>query len=117
MVVMSWGYHLMREIRFLIEMGQRVARRRKELHLTQEQVAEQVNLSIQSISCVELGKKAIRPENLVNLCRVLNISCDYILTGEISNEQLSGILQKLTDLNDDDYKMVDNLITRLNKRS
>ena len=102
---------------FLIEMGKRIANRRRELNLTQEQIAEQVNLSLQSISCIELGKKAIRPQNLLNVCRVLNTSCDYILTGEKSKQQLSGIIKKLSSLPEDDYIIVENLIDHLNKRS
>lgn len=106
----------MNEKTFLIEMGKRIAQRRKELKLTQEQVANDINLSLQSISCIELGKKAIRPENLFNLCCILNTSCDYILTGKKSKDQLDEISQKLATLKDDDYKMVESLIDHLNKR-
>lgn len=107
----------MGERSYLIEIGQRIFKRRKDLNLTQEQVAEQVDLSVQSISCIELGKKAIRPINLVNLCRVLNTSCDYILTGEKTINELDGILPKIAILKDDDYKIVESLIDHLNKRS
>lgn len=48
----------------LIAMGQRIARRRKELRLTQETVAERMGVSLQTVSCFELGKKAIRSEDL-----------------------------------------------------
>lgn len=102
--------------KFLIEMGNRIATRRRELNLTQEKVAEEMNISIQSLSCIELGKKAIRPENLYNLCKTLNISADYILSGRKSADQLSDITKKLRLLNDDDYKVVVNLIDHFNKR-
>lgn len=100
---------------FLIDMGNRIAKRRKELKLTQEKVAEAMNISVQSLSCIELGKKAIRPENLYNLSQVLNVSADYILSGNKSVEQLDGITKKLSALQDDDYCMVEALIDRLNK--
>ena len=96
--------------RFLIEMGNRISKQRKSLNLTQEQVAEAMNISIQSLSCIELGKKAIRPENLVNLCAVLNVSTDYILTGKMTENQLNGITKKLSVLQDEDYKMIEMLI-------
>ena len=64
--------------KLLKEIGVRINARRKELGFTQEQLAEQMEVSIQMISNLELGKKAIRPENLVKLCSVLNISADYI---------------------------------------
>lgn len=41
----------------LKEMGIRIAKRRKEHHLTQEQIAERMNVSLQMISNLELGKK------------------------------------------------------------
>lgn len=101
---------------FLIEMGTRISKRRKELQLTQEQLAEGMDLSLQSISCIELGKKAIRPENLLNLCRCLNVSADYILTGVKSTHQLEGIFLKLSTMPEDDYKLVETLIDHLRQR-
>lgn len=98
---------------FLIDMGNRISKRRKELQLTQERLAEMMDLSLQAISCIELGKKAIRPENLLNLCRSLQISADYILTGEKSAHQLEGIFLKLATMSEDDYKMVTTLIDHL----
>lgn len=101
---------------FLIEMGQRITKRRKELNKTQEQIAEFMNISIQSLSCIELGKKAIRPENLYNLCIALDISPDYILMGKKSPQQLEGIQAKLSTLRADDYSIIENLIDHLNNR-
>lgn len=102
---------------FLIEMGERISKRRKELKLTQEQLAESINLSLQSISCIELGKKAIRPENLVNLCNTLKVSADYVLTGQKTINQLEGIFKKLATLKDDDYNVVETLVDHLNKKN
>lgn len=65
--------------KLLREIGARIDLRRKELDLTQEQLAELMDVSIQMISNLELGKKAIRPENLVKLCAVLDVSADHIL--------------------------------------
>ena len=102
---------------FLINMGNRILKRRKELGLTQEQLAEAMELSLQSVSCIELGKKAIRPENLFKLCRALDISSDYILTGEKSARQLDGIVKKLATLSEDNYIIVETLIDHLIKIS
>ncbi len=101
---------------FLIDMGNRIMKKRKELGLTQEKLAEAMELSLQSISCIELGKKAIRPENLFKLCRTLDVSADYILTGEKTVCQLDGINKKLATLNEDDYQIVETLIDHIRKR-
>ena len=50
-------------------------------YMTQETLAEKMDVSIQMISNLEGGKKAIRPENLVKLCTALDVSADYILRG------------------------------------
>lgn len=94
----------------LKEMGIRISKRRKEYHLTQEQVAEQMNVSLQMISNLELGKKAIRPENLVKLCHVLDVTADYILTGRKTSTDVQSIANKLSFLPDDDIQMVESLI-------
>ena len=98
---------------FLLEMGKRIADRRKELHITQEQLAEKVSLSLQSVSCIELGKKAVRPDNLLHICTALDISPDYILSGRRTAEQLDGIMKKLTALDDSDFAAVEQLIDHL----
>lgn len=103
------------DAQFLMDMGERISKRRKELNLTQEQLAESINLSLQSISCIELGKKAIRPQNLVNLCNTLEVSTDYILTGKKEVKQLEGVFKKLAVLNESDYTMVENLVNHLYK--
>ena len=98
---------------FLIDMGSRIAKRRKELHLTQEQLAEKMGLSLQSISCIELGKKAVRPENLANLCIYLDVTADYILYGKRNEKQMKDTVAKLATLPPEAYRTVQDLINLL----
>lgn len=56
--------------------GSRITQRRKMLGMPQEQLAEIIDLSIQTISNIENGKKAVRPENLIKICRALNSTTD-----------------------------------------
>ena len=98
---------------FLVNMGARIAKRRKELHLTQEQLAEKMGLSLQSISCIELGKKAIRPENLANLCIHLDVSADYILYGKRNERQMRDTVSKLSCLSPKAFQTVQALIDLL----
>lgn len=102
--------------KFLEEMGHRISRQRKALNMTQEQVAEAMNISIQSLSCIELGKKAIRPENLYNLCITLGVSADYILMGRKSADQTEGVIRKLASLSEEDYQLVETVIHHLSNR-
>ena len=100
---------------FLINMGVRIAQQRKELKLTQEQLAEKMGVSLQTIYCIELGKKAVRPENLANLCSYLNISSDYILYGKRDSQQMTDVITKLSNLKPEEYQAVQTLIELLYK--
>lgn len=99
----------------LFELGNRIYERRKELNMTQENLAEAVGLSIQSISCIELGKKAVRPENLVNICRALDVSADYLLFGERSEKQLEPVAEMVSRLGSDDLELLKTIIKRMSK--
>lgn len=94
-------------------MGLRISERRKELNLTQEKLAEKMGVSLQTISCIELGKKAIRPENLANLCLHLDVSADYVLYGRRNEQQMIDIVSKISTLSTEEYKIVENLVTFL----
>lgn len=101
---------------FLLEMGLRIAQRRKELHMTQESLAEAVGLSLQSISCIELGKKGIRPQNLAKLCIALNVTSDFILFGKRTEQQTNDLLSKITTLDDNSYQAIQSLVNLLIKK-
>ncbi len=94
----------------LKNMGERIYTKRKELKLTQEQVAEKMGVSVQMISNLECGKKAIRPENLIKICDILNVSSDYILTGcnIVSKSEITD--NKLSLLNENELNLINNLI-------
>lgn len=100
---------------FLEKMGVRTSKRRKELHLTQEQLAEKMGVSLQTVSCIELGKKAVRPENLANMCFYLGVTTDYILYGKRSEKQMDDTVAKLSELSPEAYDTVQNLIDLLVK--
>ena len=71
--------------KFLVDMGMRIAQRRKQMCLTQEQLAELAEVSIKTVGSAENGQKALRPENIVRFARALNMDISYLLTGEVSD--------------------------------
>lgn len=100
----------------LVEMGDRISKRRKYLKLTQEQLAETVGVSTQMISNLELGKKAIRPENLIKICTALGVSADYLLIGVESENPYKDIAEKLPDLSKEELKIVREIIDYMNTK-
>lgn len=101
---------------FLKDMGQRIMLRRKTLRMTQEELAEKLGVSTQMISNLELGKKAIRPENLAKLCSVLNLSADFVLTGTNTRTAVDSVAEKLSQLSDEELQLVSNLVNYMNNQ-
>ena len=90
----------------LQEIGSRIQFCRKRLGLTQEQLSEKMNVSIQMISNMERGNKAIRIDNLVKLSNILEVSTDYILTGKQNAADIHSLSSKLSGLSEEDRKTV-----------
>ena len=106
----------MSDERLLHEMGLRIAAKRRECGITQEQLAEKMDVSIQMISNLEGGKKAIRPENLVKLCRTLCVSADYILCGGDSEFHKETFNEKFSSLSAKKQSLVKELVNELADR-
>lgn len=101
----------------LKKIGNRIVKRRKECHLTQEQLAERMNVSIQMISNLERGNKAIKIDNLLKLCDILHTSTDYILCGKHTENDIPYLADKLLQLTKSDYEMIEMLVNyRLNHK-
>lgn len=100
----------MGDAEFLQEMGRRIMVRRKGLQMTQEELASRMGVSTQMISNLELGKKAIRPENLSRLCGILQVSSDFILNGADTRTKVNSVAEKLLELTDGQLLMVNDMI-------
>lgn len=94
----------------LLQIGKRILDRRKQLQLTQEELAEQANITPQTISSAELGKKALRPENIIKICTALNISTDYLLRGIVTPDDYSRLTQQFSQLSSAQYQHLENII-------
>ena len=77
---------------FLVEMGHRLCQQRKRMKLTQEKLAELSELSVKTIISAEKGQKALRPENIVQICRLLEMDVSYFMTGHVSQNQAISAL-------------------------
>lgn len=94
----------------LIDMGERLSRRRKQLGWTQEQLAEKAKTTTQTISTAETGRKALRPENILKLCDALDISIDYLFRGNLTNEDYSFLSTKISQLTPEQYRYLETII-------
>ena len=82
-----------------VEIGARIAARRKQLGLTQETASEAADISLQFFACVERGIKNMRARNVIKVANALGVSTDYILLGttnEMDDSKLSEMLKPLS---------------------
>lgn len=90
--------------------GKRIQNQRKHRGYTQEQLAEMMNVSIQMVSNLERGNKAIRIDNLIKLSQILEISTDYILTGKENTTAIDELALRIGQLHPRDREMIDILV-------
>lgn len=98
----------------LQEIGKRIMDRRKKLGLTQEALAEKGEVTTQFVSYAESGKRAMRPENLLKISSALEVSADYLLTGEIIDKDLLILSDKLRRLTPSQVRTVEAIIDECN---
>ncbi len=88
---------------YTTETGKRILLRRKSLGWTQERAAEEAGLSTHFYATVETGLSDTLSENIVKIARALQVSTDYILTGQPSTGDRDAILSMIEPLKGLEY--------------
>ena len=70
----------MQELDYL-QIGSRIRKKREECMMTQEQLAEQLNVSVKFVRDIETGAKGMSLRTLCRLSQFLMLSTDSILYG------------------------------------
>ena len=94
----------------LINIGKRIQYCRRERGYTQEHLAEMMNVSVQMISNLERGNKAIRIENLIKISHIFNVSTDYILMGKECVSDVQPLTQQITLLPEREKRIIESLV-------
>lgn len=66
--------------------GRRIKTARENKRLTQEQLAELVDLSPMHVSVIERGVKLPKLETLINIANVLDVPADVLLQDVVNNQ-------------------------------
>ena len=66
-----------------MKLGDNILKLRKDCKLSQEQLAEKIDVTRQTISNWELGETSPNPEQLKLLSKALNVSIDELLNNDI----------------------------------
>ncbi len=62
--------------------GERIKSRREELGWKQDDLATKAGISKSFLSDLENGKRNVGADKLLDIARALNLSLDYLMTGE-----------------------------------
>lgn len=93
-----------------IQIGRRIQQSREISGYTQEKLADKIDVSTQYISDLERGIVGTSIPTLIKICNTLCVSSDYILMGKSEQTDISGILNRLQYLSQDEIKIIENSI-------
>ena len=82
-------------------LGEKIAKQRKELNYTQEQLADILGVSRQSISKWESDIAYPETDKLIELGKLFDCSMDYLLKEEVTEKsgvQASGFTEKVEEI-------------------
>lgn len=97
-----------------ILMGQRMKSRRKELKITQSQLAEDIGISNNYVSSIETGNETPSLDTFVRICNRLNVTPDYLLLGSMhSNNVSQNIIDSLRLCNEYDIEFLQSYVEKL----
>lgn len=77
------------------DMGARLSAHRKNMQMTQEEVAEMLDISLKHYSELERGVTGISVDGLVSISDKLGINIDYLLKG---SEKITSLPNDLIEL-------------------
>ena len=83
------------------ELGNKIAKKRKELGLTQIEFAERLSVTRQTVSRWEAGSVMPDIEKISDIASFLGVSCNYLLKDEVKEESganFSGVSRLLQSL-------------------
>lgn len=69
----------------LLLFSERLRNRRNALGLTQEHVADTINISLRFYQMLERGEKSMSLDTLIGLSKTLTVSIDYLLFGDVQH--------------------------------
>ena len=82
------------------ELGNKIARKRKDLGMTQNEFAEKLSVTRQTVSRWEAGTVLPDIDKIPDIASILDVSCDYLLKDDREEEKpanVGGVSRLLLD--------------------
>lgn len=88
----------MNENELIQSAGKRIAQIRRTHRMTQEALAERLNITSKHVSCIENGKAFFSLQKLVEFCEVMGCTIDYILTGKTEHPDMKKLCPEFLEI-------------------
>lgn len=95
-----------------IQIGEQIKSAREQARMTQEQMAERIEVSPQFVSDLERGVVGISLTTLKRVCTVLGVSSDQILFGAPGEDRSAVIADKCRNLPDKQFAILIEIIDK-----
>ena len=93
-----------------LEIGERIRKRRLELHLSQEQLAEKAGISVNTLSRLECGQSSTSIDKFRRILLALDADANYLIGMEVPKVKETGgdeqVFLRFRHLEDEDQKVV-----------
>ena len=101
------------------EIGQRIARRRKELGLRQVQVCERAGINDKYLSCIERATSIPSLEVIIKLALALDTTPDAFLTGSIryDSDEWREVAERMLNMNTKQLSLARSFLTWLSQQT
>lgn len=98
---------------FDINIGFRIRTLREKHGYSREKFSEMANIGAKFLYEIECGKKGMSAFTLYNIANALNVSSDYILTGNSAEDDLEYIKNIVSTIPKSKQKTVESIIEKL----
>lgn len=92
------------------EIGKRIREYRKLKNLSQEQLAEKINISTTHMSHIETGSTKLSLQVLVDIAKVLNVNTDDLIFEQKSQILVNRINNILSECNEEQIEVITNIV-------
>lgn len=87
-------------------LGLRIMQRRKQLGITQSELAETIGVSDNQISNIENGKSLPRMKGFIDICNALDCNADYLFSGIIKKNVDENIVDMIASCSLEEQKVI-----------
>ncbi len=95
-----------------IQIGEQIKVAREQIKMTQENLAERIDVSPQYVSDLERGVVGVSVSTLKKACLALGISSDQIIFGSAQSNNFAPIIEKCRCLSQEQFAILCEIIER-----